>query len=543
LHPLLSTMATGDMTKESLLRIEGLNVAATGVSSPRELLHDVSFTIEAGGITAIIGESGSGKTILTRALTNLFPSKNIRVEGTVTFDGSNLLALRDRQLRTIRRTSIRYVFQEPASSLNPLLLLQLQASQALSEQDGRQHYSEIAALCLQMGVAEPARAMAAYPHQLSVGTLQRAIIAMGMLGHPKLIIADEPTSAIDASQRFQILDLFYKQCRTRGMALLLTTHDVEIARRYADTMIVLHSGRIVECAPADAFFRNPLHGKSAALLSDVQLMAGREAGLHAGRITDCARASGCPVPLLEVKDLSVASRRPSFSRHPEHRILRSVSFALDEGVTMGLIGESGSGKTTLARCIAGLVRPAAGTISVTGVNIFPEMQNRRELGTAIQLVFQNYSDSLDPRLDIRSALLEGMNGHDPEEKLAELCLMMALPPEILQRFPRELSGGQRQRVVLARALAVSPKLLILDEPTSALDPATQLHIVETIRRIRQLTGVAILYISHDLRTSALLCEKLLVLHNGTIVEGGETARILRAPEHDYTRQIVQATFA
>ena len=480
----------------------------------------------------------------------------MRVEGAVTFDGSNLLALGDKQIRTIRRTSIRYVFQEPASSLNPRLLLQLQTRHALAEQEGRHRSNSknnIADLCSRMGVVEPSRVMASYPHQLSVGTLQRAIIAMGMLGQPKLIIADEPTSAIDASQRFQILDLLHGQCKTRGMALLLTTHDMEIARRYADTIIVLQSGRIVECAPADVFFGNPLHGNSAVLLSDVQLMAGREHGHDAGGIEACARSrdGDCRDPLLQIKDLRAASRpsprlsRRTLKRDPDYQILEGVTLTLNEGSATGLIGESGSGKTTLARCIAGLDLPAAGKISVYGVNIFPKMQNRRELGNTIQLVFQNYSSSLDPRLDIRSTLLEGLDKQEQEaeEKLAELCLMMALPPEILHRFPRELSGGQRQRVALARALAASPKLLILDEPTSALDPATQLHIVETIRRIRQLTGVAILYISHDLMTASVLCEKIAVLHQGSIVEDAETSRILKEPEHPYTRQIVSATFA
>ncbi|WP_203901795.1 dipeptide ABC transporter ATP-binding protein [Virgisporangium aliadipatigenens] len=496
-----------------LLAVEGLTVAF----GAHEAVRDVAFALRPGRVLALVGESGSGKSVTAMSILGLLPP-SARVTGSVRLDGEELIGAKPARLRQIRGGTIGTVFQEPMSALNPVFTVgnqiaeALHAHRTLSRAQARQRVRELLA---EMDL--PERVAGAYPHQLSGGQLQRATIAMALSCGPALLIADEPTTALDVTVQAGILDLLRDVCARTHTAVLLITHDMGVVADLADDVVVLTEGRAVERAPVHDLFATPEHGYTRALLEAVPRLevAPREPAENAGPV-DTAMA-------VEVTDLVVSYGR-------KVRAVDGVSLHIGHGEILGLVGESGSGKSTVARAIAGLVRPDSG--AVRGLS-------RARTG----IVFQDHTSSLNPRYPVGDSIAEPLRIHGKSDKgrVAQLLESVGLRPEHARRYPGELSGGQRQRVAIARALALDPVLLIADEPTSALDVSVQARILDLLADLQRRIGFGCLFVSHDLAVVARIADRVAVMRAGEVVEAGPTARVLGAPREPYTRRLIAAS--
>ncbi len=522
----------------TLLAVEGLSVAF----GDRAVVQDVSFTLDRGETLALVGESGSGKSLTALSLLQLLPPGAVHPSGRIRLDGEDVIGASPAVLRGLRGARVGMVFQEPMTSLNPLHRIGRQVAEAItlhrSVPRGALQAEVIAALS-QAGFADAAHRLDAYPHQLSGGQRQRVMIAMALANDPALLIADEPTTALDVTIEAQILDLLVRQKASRRLALLLITHDLSIVRRYADRVCVMQAGGIVEQGPVAGVFSAPAHPYTSRLLA--------------------AEAKGRPEPLpadaptvVEAQGLRVgfALRRGWWGRHRgEVRAVDDVSLTVREGETLGLVGESGSGKTTLGFALLRL-HPAAGRIAFAGQDLAGlDRRALRRLRASMQVVFQDPFGSLSPRLTVGEIVAEGLRVHAPhlsraerEAKVAAALEETGLPASTVAHYPHEFSGGQRQRIAIARAMVLQPRFVVLDEPTSALDMSVQAQIVALLRRLQHDHGLAYLFISHDLKVVRALAHRIAVLRAGRIVEIGETEALFAHPESPYTRALMAAAF-
>ncbi|WP_037364011.1 dipeptide ABC transporter ATP-binding protein [Amycolatopsis orientalis] len=514
---------------EAVLDIRDLRVSyADGAAA----VDGLSLSVAPGEIVAVVGESGSGKSTAALAVLGLLPG-SARVAGSIELAGHSVLGLRGEDLRKLRGPAAGMVFQEPMTALNPLRTIGFQLAEAIRNHDPkklrhRRYFDRCAELLDRVGVPEPAARLKQYPHELSGGLRQRVMIAIALAAGPKLIIADEPTTALDVTVQQQILDLLRDIREREGTATLLITHNMGVVADVADRVAVLRNGRLVEEAPAAELFESPKAEYTRELLAAVPQL---------GSFAHDAAAEETRKPVLALSKVAV--------EYGGRRVVTDVSLTVSSGEIVGLVGESGSGKTTLGNCALGLVTPKSGTVEVLGGPL-PKGTGRsaRAVRRQIGAVFQDPASSLDPRMTVAQTVAEPLVVHtsagrgERRRRVRELLDAVELPESVLERYGHELSGGQRQRVSLARALVLGPKLLIADEPTSALDVSVQAAVLEVFRRLHREFGFGCLFVSHDLAVVDSLCDRVAVLRAGELVEEGPAETVLRTPEHPYTQALL-----
>jgi microcin C transport system ATP-binding protein len=526
-----------------LLAIRDLSVSFDVPGRAVEAVRRVSFDIAKGETLALVGESGSGKSVTALSILQLLPYPLARhPSGSIRFQGREIVGARESFLRTVRGDRIAMIFQEPMTSLNPLHTVEKQVNEALlvhkkmSRPAARARTLELLRV---VGLPEAERRLGAYPHQLSGGERQRVMIAMALGNDPDLLIADEPTTALDVTIQAQILTLLKELQATFGMALLLITHDLTIVRKMADRVCIMTQGEIVEAGPTAEIFERPRHAYTQRLLAAQP------------RGEPVAPAADAPA-LMEGRDVRVwfPVRAGFFRRTIDHiKAVDGVSVSVREGRTVGVVGESGSGKTTLGLALLRLLR-SRGTIRFRGRDIHgvPE-KGLRPLRREMQVVFQDPFGSLSPRLSAAQIIEEGLRVHrlgaTPAERrrlIDQALAEVGLDPDSRDRYPHEFSGGQRQRIAIARVMVLRPRLVVLDEPTSALDMSIQAQIVDLLRELQARHRIAYLFISHDLRVIRALADEVIVMRAGRVVEAGPTAEIFERPQHPYTRALMAAAF-
>jgi len=502
----------------SLLSVEDLSVSIGATP----VVAGVSFSIDKGEIFALFGESGCGKSLTALAILRLLPAAARQTRGRVRFADSELGALPEAAMRSVRGGRIGMIFQEPATSLNPVMTIGAQIAEALRLHGATAGRARVVELLTAVGIPDAARRAGEYPFQLSGGMKQRAMIAMALAGEPELLIADEPTTALDVTIQAQVLDLLRDLVRERGMALLLITHDLGVVAQTADHVAVMHAGRLIEQAACAEFFRAPVHPHSRRLFAALPENLPPQPKVGAGGTA-----------LLEVSGLKVhfPIRRGVLQRAVgQVRAVDGIDLTLAAGRTLALVGESGCGKTTAGKAILGLLPKTAGSVRLAGAPLAGLAPSQ------MQLVFQDPFGSLNPRLRIDAIVAEGNSAAD----VGALLIQVGLDPAMAQRYPHEFSGGQRQRIAIARALAANPRLLICDEPTSALDVSVQAQVLALLTELQRRLGLAYLFITHNLAVVDYLAHEVAVMYLGRIVERGSSAEVLRASRHPYTQALLSA---
>ncbi|MEV2223100.1 ABC transporter ATP-binding protein [Nocardia vinacea] len=528
-------------TKRPALSIDSLSVTFATDAGPVYAVSNVSYEVFPGEVLAIVGESGSGKSVSSRTAIGLLPN-TARVEGLVTLGADKVTSMSERQLTALRGGAISMIFQEPGRALDPLFTVGYQIAEALrahSDMSRKAAKARAIELLRMVGLPDPEHRVDYYPHQLSGGQKQRVMIAIAISCEPKVIIADEPTTALDVTVQAEILELL-RDLRDRiGSAIVLITHNMGVVADIADRVVVMRDGKVVEQAPVDELFAAPKQEYTRKLLAAVPHLGTEQ--LEHGAVEEVAAGE----PVLEVTDLVVQFPGP-FGR-PPFRAVDNVSLSIRPGETLGLVGESGSGKSTIGRCVAALQRPTSGVVKVRGQNIAELSQRQlRPIRRRFGFVFQDPASSLNPRLTVGDCVAEPLIVHkagssaEIRARVRKLLDDVQLPAGTERRYPHELSGGQRQRASLARALVLDPDLLVADEPTSALDVSVQAAVLELFGQLQQECGWACLFISHDLAVVDQLADRIVVLRNGAVVEQGDRDRILRRPEQEYTRRLVAA---
>ncbi len=522
---------------EPLLAVRDLRIAFVQGGERTEAVRGVGFDLYPGETLALVGESGSGKSITALSTVRLLPD-SADISGSVRYRGTEMTTADERTLRRTRGNDISFIFQEPMTSLNPLHTIDKQLGESLALHQGltgARARARILELLAHVGIRDPEERLAAYPHQLSGGQRQRVMIAMALANGPDILVADEPTTALDVTVQARILDLLAEVQRAQGMAMLFITHNLGIVRRIADRVAVMQKGEIVETGPTARIFANPEHPYTRKLLA--------------------AEPTGTPDPAPEGGATVVATknlrvwfpiRRGLLRKTVGHvKAVNDATVAIRAGETLGVVGESGSGKTTLALAIMRLIS-SDGPIAFLGQDIQGWKHGElRRLRRDMQMVFQDPYGSLSPRMSVAEIVAEGLGVHklgNPEGRVAAILEEVGLDPATADRYPHEFSGGQRQRIAIARAMILEPKLVVLDEPTSALDMTVQVQIVELLRRLQKKHGLAYLFISHDLRVVRALAHQVVVMQNGDVVEAGDAAQIFDAPRTAYTRTLLAAAF-
>ncbi|EWY40992.1 glutathione ABC transporter ATP-binding protein [Skermanella stibiiresistens SB22] len=536
-----------------VLSVEDLRIDFAG----RSVVQDLGFTVNAGETVAVVGESGSGKSVTALSILRLLPS-TARMTGAIRLDGRDILSLSESQMREVRGGQVSMIFQEPMTSLNPVLPVGFQVKEALryhSRGNDRECEAEALRLFDRVRIPDAKRRFNQHPHTFSGGMRQRVMIAMALACRPKLLIADEPTTALDVTVQAQILDLLRELQRETGTAILFITHDMGVVAQISDRVLVMRNGRLVEDGTAEAVFAAPEHPYTQMLLAAVPRLGDMAGSTGPRRFADDAGDRIETVkpqrkPILEVRDL--VTRFPVkggfLSRHVGNvHAVERVSFTVREGETLALVGESGCGKSTTGRSILRLVEPAAGSVRFDGQDILT--LDKKALQAArrkIQMIFQDPFGSLDPRQTVGSAIAEPMLLHgvatkrEVREKVAYLLHRVGLEPGHATRFPHEFSGGQRQRLCIARALALQPKLVIADEAVSALDVSIKAQVIDLLLDLQDEFNLAYLFISHDMAVVERVSHRVAVMYLGEIVEIGPRAEVIGNPRHDYTRRLLAA---
>jgi microcin C transport system ATP-binding protein len=530
-----------DMSEHNLIEVRDLAVEFVTGEQVNRVVDGISFDIRKGETLALVGESGSGKSVTAHSILRLLPYPLARhPSGSIRYEGKDLLQQSEKALRHIRGNRIAMIFQEPMTSLNPLHCIEKQINEILllhKGLTGKEATARTLELLELVGIPEPRKRLKALPHELSGGQRQRVMIAMALANEPELLIADEPTTALDVTVQLKILDLLKELQARLGMALLLISHDLNLVRRIAHRVCVMQHGQIVEQADCATLFSAPQHHYTQMLIN--------------------AEPSGQPAhnpvgaPLLEVDDLKVwfPIKKGFLRRTVDHvKAVDGINFSLPQGQTLGIVGESGSGKSTLGLAILRLISSQGGIRfhgqDLAGLNQKAVRPLRREM----QVVFQDPFGSLSPRMCVADIVGEGLRIHrigTAEEQEAAIIAALeevGLDPRTRHRYPHEFSGGQRQRIAIARALVLKPALILLDEPTSALDRTVQRQVVELLRSLQQKYNLTYLFISHDLAVVKALSHQLMVIKQGQVVEQGDAQAIFHAPQHAYTRQLLEAAF-
>ena len=524
----------------ALLKVKGLNVHFRQDGAVTHAVRDVSFEVAKGETLALVGESGSGKSVTALSTVALLPD-SAEISGSITYDGAQMVGAAEAELRRVRGNDISFIFQEPMTSLNPLHTLDKQLEESLLLHQGitgAAAKARILELLHEVGIVDPESRLKAYPHQLSGGQRQRVMIAMALANNPELLIADEPTTALDVTIQAQILELLADIQRERGMSMLFITHDLGIVRKFADRVCVMKEGEIVERGDTVALFDDPQHPYTQTLLS-----------AESTGVPDPVPADAETIAETDALRIWFPIQRGLLKRTVGHiKAVNSATLSVRAGETVGIVGESGSGKTTLALAIMRLIS-SEGRVVFLGENIQGHSSRKMQpLRAEMQIVFQDPFGSLSPRMTVEEIIAEGLTVHqidptrDRREMVAEIMAEVGLDPETMHRYPHEFSGGQRQRVAIARAMILRPKLVVLDEPTSALDMTVQVQIVELLRNLQKKYGLAYLFISHDLKVVRALSHKVIVMKRGDVVEQGDAEQVFDNPSTDYTRELMAAAF-
>jgi peptide/nickel transport system ATP-binding protein len=525
---------------DRVISIENLTVSLPAWSDRRHAVSNVSLDVGKKEIVCVVGESGSGKSIMGKAILGLLPKPHVRATGgRIMFESRDLLALSEDNMRGVRGGRIAMIFQEPMTALNPLMKVGRQIDEVLevhTDLKPAARKARVLKLVEDVRLPDPERIITSYPHQLSGGQRQRIVIAMALALEPALIIADEPTTALDVTTQAQILHLMNELQRAHDTSVLFITHDFGVVAEIADRVVVMRHGEIVEAGSADQVLRNPQADYTKALIAAVPGMT--------PRLRDAQVAQ----PLLVVRDLEMTFvSAGGFGRDARKvKAVNKVSLELGQRSSLALVGESGSGKSTLARCIIGLEVPESGEVLLDGERISGLTREQlRPFRRQMQMVFQDPFSSLNPRQRVgdiiaMGPMIQGVSREQAHAEARELLSLVGLRPEAADRYPHEFSGGQRQRIGIARAIAVKPKLIVADEPVSALDVSVQKQVLDLLNELRRKFGLSMLFITHDLRVAATVCENIAIMQRGEIVEHGATAQIFADPKHAYTKSLLAA---
>jgi peptide/nickel transport system ATP-binding protein len=522
----------------SLLDISNLRIALDGDENS-QVVKGLNLSIEPGQTMCLVGESGSGKSLTALATMGLLPSVLKPIAGSIKLKGEELLGARPNRLRDLRATSISMIFQEPMTALNPVARVGQQIEEVLefhSDLSQSARKTRAREMMEQVHLPDVDKMYRSFPHQLSGGQRQRIMIAMALVMRPQLLIADEPTTALDVTTQAQILNLIQELREQQGSAVLFITHDMGVVSEIADDVTVLKLGEVMETQSVDNLLRHPQTDYTRDLLRSVP-----------SQVPRMERPPSSDKVVLVADDLNkVYGGAGLFRKGREVKAAQDVNFSLTKGRTLGIVGESGSGKTTVARCIMRLIDPTSGGILVDGVDIATLSQKElKPQRKKIQIVFQDPMRSLNPRIEVGESIIEGPlnfgQTRDAAMKRArELLDLVGLPASAVDRFPHQFSGGQRQRIAIARALAMDPEVLVADEAVSALDVSVQAQVLDLLAELQERLGLGILFITHDLGVAAQICDDVLVMQNGRVVEYGPAGQVLGAPRQDYTKALLQA---
>jgi peptide/nickel transport system ATP-binding protein len=523
----------------SVLEVKDLTIALPEGGERREAVAKVSFTVNRGEIVCLVGESGSGKSVIAQGIMGLLPRTLPVTSGETRVEGEDTVRASPARLRELRATRMSMIFQEPMTALNPVMTCGAQIDEVLRFHSGlpiEDRRQKVLAIVREVALPDPERMLASYPHQLSGGQRQRIMIAMALVLEPALLIADEPTTALDVTTQAQILKLIAELQKKHGTGVLFITHDFGVVAEIAHRVAVLRLGTLVELGGRDEVLKRARHDYTRMLIASVPALKphGRPAPADA------------PV-VLETRALSKTYQdRRWFGARREVRAATSVSLSIRRGQTLGIVGESGSGKSTVARCIVRLIDPSSGEIRVHGEDIAARSHRElRPLRRRVQIVFQDPYRSLNPRRTVGDAIMEGPLNYgasraEAAARARRLIELVRMDPGALERYPHQFSGGQRQRICIARALAMEPELLVADEAVSALDVSVQAQVLAILEEIRTRLELAMLFITHDLRVAAQICDHVAVMQHGAVVEYGPAERVFLDPQHEYTRALFSA---
>lgn len=523
---------------EPVLKISNLSVSTKGAHE-KLLLDSVTLEVGAGETVCVVGESGSGKSITSLSIMGLLPDGIQQPSGSIMLVGEELVGASGKRLRQLRASKMAMVFQEPMTALNPVRtigwqieeVLRIHTSLSKAERSGK-----VEAILNAVHMPDPEKIRNAYPHQLSGGQRQRVVISMALVLKPQLLIADEPTTALDVTTQRQILLLIKELQSAFNTAALFITHDFGVVADIADRIVVMKSGRVVEFGSRNEILSAPSDPYTRMLVSSVPSLYPPDVKRTAG--DEVLRVSGLTKTYGSTSVLSKSSRLV--------KAVNNVDLEVRGGEILGIVGESGSGKSTVARCIVRLTEPTSGSIKIHGEEVGDlGRSSLRQLRRDFQIVFQDPYRSLNPRRRVGESLIEGLINYGvtravATQRINELLPLVGIDPQVINRFPHQFSGGQRQRICLARALALEPKLLVADEAVSALDVSVQAQILQLLEEIREVTGVGILFITHDLRVAAQICDRILVMQRGQVVESGGVKEILSHPRHEYTKKLIES---
>ena len=522
----------------SLLEIKNLRIALNG-EEDKQVVKGLNLSIEPGQTMCLVGESGSGKSLSALATMGLLPPVLKPISGSISLKGENLLEANAARMRSLRAVSMSMIFQEPMTALNPVARVGQQIEEVLefhSDLSQSARKSRVKEMMEAVHLPDVDKMYQSFPHQLSGGQRQRIMIAMALVMRPQLLIADEPTTALDVTTQAQILSLIRELREDQGAAVLFITHDMGVVSEIADDVTVLKLGEVMETQAVDTLLRHPKTDYTRDLLRSVP-----------SQVPRLARAAQSDNVVLATDDLcKTYGGGGLFGRGREVRAAQDVSISLTKGRTLGIVGESGSGKTTVARCIMRLIDPTSGRIMVGGTDIATLSQKQlKPQRKKIQIVFQDPMRSLNPRIEVGHSIIEGpLNFGVPRAtamaRARELLELVGLPASAVDRFPHQFSGGQRQRIAIARALAMDPDVLVADEAVSALDVSVQAQVLDLLAELQQRLGLGILFITHDLGVAAQICDDVLVMQHGRVVEYGPAAQVLGAPQQDYTKALIAA---